>query len=80
MATLPLPLELTVPVPGTVIPEEQFDEIRREWQEAYNPVTQVNETEDGTPYIFACGTKCDGICGTPIGGVIVSERDTVNDD
>jgi hypothetical protein len=46
----------------------------------YNPATQLREDSAGLPVIINRSTKCQGICGTNIGGIIISDRDQVSDD
>ena len=79
---LPLPVRLTPPEAGDAfLSSPELVKLQRLKEGAYYDVnTQTNISADGSLFIEAFSSRCNGICGTNIGGVIVSERDQVSDD
>lgn len=80
VTSLPLPILLAPPTVGEVLADMTPDALLESEGARYNAELQITETPGGLPLIEAFSTKCSGICGTNVGGFIISERDQVKDD
>jgi hypothetical protein len=77
---VPLPLALTSPEPGEVLNDGLPEFVLLAEGAHYDNAAQLNVTADGLPFIEMRGSKCSGICGTRVGTILISDRDSVSDD